>query len=110
MGNLKLKEIKKDKSKTECFICKCNKDIVEEHYIVPLYEVKRIITERYENEVVCLCPNCHSFLHILLTGKSDKISKAISYFNTAEMRKRLVQISTRYYYLKAKNVRCGNAN
>ncbi len=110
MGILRLKDTNKDKFKTECFICKCNKDIAEEHYIVPLYEVKKIIIEQYDNEVICLCPNCHSFLHLYLTGKPEKISSAIDYFNTEEMKKRLIQISTRYHYLKAKNVRCGNAN
>ena len=69
MDNLRLKETNKDKFKTDCFICECNKDIAEEHYIVPLYEVKKIIVERYEDEAIFLSQNFNSFLHIYITDK-----------------------------------------
>lgn len=77
------------KSKEQCFICKSNALIAEEHYIVP---------------------NCHTYLHLILNKKFEKFSDVFDYFKTQQMKKALIKIYNRYYYLKAKNERCKNAN
>lgn len=98
------------KSKEQCFICKSNALIAEEHYIVPISEVRKTNLKTYEDEVINLCPNCHTYLHLILNKKFEKFSDVFDYFKTQQMKKALIKIYNRYYYLKAKNERCKNAN
>lgn len=96
--------------KEKCYICGNHKLITEEHYIVPISEVKKANLISYEDEVIDLCPNCHTYLHLILNEKFEKYSEIFEYCKTQQMRENLIKIYSRYYYLKAKNRRNQNAN
>lgn len=98
------------KSKEQCFICKRHAMITEEHYIVPISEVKKANVKIYEDEIINLCPNCHTYLHLMLNKKFEKFNEIFNYFKTGQKREALIKIYNRYYYVKAKNKRCQNAN
>lgn len=93
------------KDKKKCFICKENSLITEEHYIVPIKEVKKTKLTSYKDEVIDLCPNCHTYLHLIIDEKIEKFDDIFSYFKTKQNREALIKIYSRYYYIKAKNAR-----
>lgn len=92
-------------NKTKCFICKKNKLITEEHYIVPIAEATKINKARYEDEIINLCPNCHTYLHLILNNKFEKFENIFEYFKSKQARDALLKLYGRYYYLRAKNER-----
>lgn len=73
--NLKTRELRskchKSKKYEPCFICGEHSLIVEHHHTVPLSEVIAYINLLQLSDIpeppkVCLCPNCHSYIHKLL--------------------------------------------
>ena len=97
-------------NKKQCFICQNNEIITEEHYIVPISEAKKTNLIEYKDEIINLCPNCHTYLHLIINNKFEKFSEIFKYFKTKQMRESIIKIYNRYYYLKSKNERYQNAN
>lgn len=64
---LKLAQYKCEINKTDhiTFIAKNNKPFMEAHHLIPMHAQKdfTINLDRIEN-IVCLCPNCHSAIHV----------------------------------------------
>lgn len=99
-----------NKEKCNCYICQKHKEIAEEHFIVPLAEVKKVIYEKYEDETIFLCPNCHAYIHLRSSQKKNTLKEVYDYFEAEETRMRLAEILARYNYIKCKNERCEYAN
>lgn len=55
------------KYKTDCFVCDKHKEITEWHHVTPICMQPQLINDGiyFENEVACVCPNCHSYIHKL---------------------------------------------
>lgn len=96
--------------KDNCFICGKHKVITEEHYIVPLAEVKESTKKEYEDEIIYICPNCHTYLHLMLRNKEELMGDVYKYFCTEKEKEHIAKIISRYYYLKSKNARYKNEN
>ncbi len=47
------------------------KDFIEVHHIVPLYIQKQEKTLDAENDLVCLCSNCHRMIHRLISERGE---------------------------------------
>ena len=64
-----------------CFACEKHSSITQCHHVVPLkmcaYLLNNGFTNRIENPLVWLCPNCHAYLHQLLNANHINIEKEL---------------------------------
>jgi len=84
MSELKASDIRtrKKRDKLPCFVCGNHAGITVWHHILPLGEIADGIdyyldSEWYpggvDNTVVCLCPNCHAYVHLMAACNERKI-------------------------------------
>ncbi|WP_454803826.1 HNH endonuclease [Mucilaginibacter phyllosphaerae] len=68
----------------ECKICLMNfceiygdigKDFIHVHHLVPMHEVGKEYKVDYKNDLIPVCPNCHSMLHRKVNGKEPSIDE-----------------------------------
>lgn len=79
--SINAKRLRKSKGhieREECFVCGKHKEITQLHHIMPLQECAQWLEYVKGIEVprVWLCPNCHAYVHLWLSGKTIQLANA----------------------------------
>lgn len=53
-----------------CYVCGRHESITELHHVFPLKDCAMVldVVESVEVPMVCLCPNCHTYIHQMYKG------------------------------------------
>ena len=88
-----------------CYICGKHEKITEWHHLISLSECANKLFKNFdinelETPMYCLCPNCHTYIHLIESRKSYSIGAVIENLNSDEITKLKTLLSEKENLMK----------